>query len=83
MEKELEEITWNNGGFFWNSKFKKVNPNPIGDPTQIRGITNEQRLKNLKELVNKKYKNFDINAYSSGVVSIDGMYSTVIQFYKI
>ena len=83
MTIKLEKIVWN-GKLFWTANgLKKVNPTPIGDPTQIIGITDEQRSKNVAEIIEKRYKDFGINAYSQGIVHQNGFYSHVFQFYKI
>jgi len=80
---ELEKITWNKEGFFLNKESKKVTPTPKGNPTQISG-PKDQELEELKEIINSYgYKGLGINAYSLGTASINGLYSTIVQFHKI
>ena len=81
--KKLEEINWDGKDSFLDSKFNKVTPIPIGNPEQLKGITSEQRFKNLKRIIKENYENLGINAYSSGIVYAEGYSNKVVQFYII
>lgn len=96
MGEKLTKILWYHDSYFIKEKDlfldspEKLNPKPIGDPFQLTSYTKikdkgsglDEKIENtLNDFVKGKFP--DANAYSEGVVSMNGFLDKVYQLYKI